>query len=68
MQAFGPITVVNFKLMEKCIHYSHIWHTHAPIWYNNNISNQEEVHHFSQEAGCRRAFIHWKILLVLNTC
>lgn len=24
------------------------------------------VHHFSQETGCRNAFIHWKIFLVAN--
>ncbi|KAI2654394.1 tRNA dimethylallyltransferase [Labeo rohita] len=40
MQAFGPIianTIANFKLMEKCIQHSHNWHTHTPIWYNNDI-------------------------------
>ncbi len=40
MDAFGPIianTIVNFKLMEKCIQHTHNWHTHTPIWYNNDI-------------------------------
>lgn len=75
LQTFGLImayTVVNFKLMEKCINFSHIWHTHTPIWYNNNIRSggitffsrdwmQKGIHTLKDIAGPKRLLSFQKL-------